>query len=59
MREAHNSDIRKYAYREKNKNIPAWLCGVYLEDSSDGGMKVIGFGLGCIMDIDRVATTGD
>ena len=46
-------------YREENQDITFRLSCVDLEDSSDGGVKVVGFRLRGVMNVDRVTTTGD
>lgn len=46
-------------YREEYQNVALGLSGVNLKDGSDGGVKVVCFGLRGVMNIDRVSTTRD
>jgi hypothetical protein len=62
-KERQVSYIKSYQYEDthsqEDEDVTFGLCRVNLEDRSDGCVKVISFGLRRIMDIDRIATTGN
>ena len=48
---------QEMTYGKENKNVTFGLSGVNLKDGGNGSMKIVSFGLGCIMDIHGVPTT--
>jgi hypothetical protein len=41
---------------EKDKDVAFGLGSVYLKNSRYGGMQIVGFGLGRVVDVDRIST---
>ena len=52
-------DCEIVTYREEHQDVALGLGGVDLKDSCDGGVKVVGFGLRGVMDVDGVSTARD
>ena len=46
-------------HSKENKDVTLGLCGMNLENSCDSSVEVVGFGLRCVMDINRELTPRD
>jgi hypothetical protein len=44
------------AYGEEDKDITLWLSSVDLKDRRDSSMKIVGFRLRGVMNVDRIPT---
>ena len=47
----------KDTYRQEYKYVTLWLCCVNLEDSGNRSVKIVCFGLRCVMNVHRKLTT--